>query len=590
MDRIEGAIEKATAAYANGQHEVAYSQYLKAVYSIMTFLSQATHFERSLNADMLQLARQCLDRATEVLPDIEISESDQSKIIERAVADTNERKPIEKGTPKETRAKKRRVPRKLVPLLPVSPLSADLASFTSLNRASNSRAEEVRNSKDELGSKYLTTLRRLLDDEKMYATRIDQTRRAISLVETHESLLDFDPALVAKQLTVIQCRLVEAACDPAALVQSALKEPRFSLELWRHPYVFMNGRSIHPHVAACLDFNHYLGNFVTRCVLESFMRPPPQQSKGFDRLDVVYRLLEIAHMLLYKYRNFESLSAIVLGLNAPQLVPLDILKQLSSKERKFWELLAQLFLNHTAMRDPRDSYVKYFERLKGTCDEALKTSLLLAAAPDPGTTVIERQAVEMNQVLAIPWLLPFLDEVRHCFDQFGTKQLDLAGTSIVSTVVNRERQVGLTSIIGTLSDPGRLRIHAAFDMLKKCFHKIIRFGSTNTGPMTIELKQELEKVPKDYINDLKAALPGDRGMEHWILTRLYINTSQLWDLSASLNPVQRPTEEPPLDEYETEEEDIPSDSDEKPPAYTTDTEDNDLLHESFDDLYDKIMK
>ncbi|KAG2179485.1 hypothetical protein INT44_006331 [Umbelopsis vinacea] len=385
---------------------------------------------------------------------------------------------------------------RLLPLIPLSILTRNsLATAESLKKAKDALAAAKASAK----SVSTETLRHLYENERIEKSRLEALNDQIQSVQS-VTAFKWDADTIAKQIAIVNSQLYSHITLDNNL---AFSDPRGT------------------HLLYFTDFHRYLtSNFTHQLIYWSeicrsndgkVVDPPVQH-----RDSLISHVVKIAYLLLHVYRDFSGCFAIMKALSSPEVRRIRRLwTQCPSRSKDLYKELVVLL-------SPTNNYRSY--------EDMLVKKL---------TMISSDSRSKERMMIAVPWFFPHLNRIRHIAQEYT------AGGQDNKSDDKRQR---------LLSAPGAKKLNEVMAILRKCQSNSSSdwedFGPTSTvKSVTLHGLRKSIDPPMDL---LKLA-PGNLGVYHWLVSRVYLTKQQLIDESMEVEPLM-PGEELICENIEVNEE------------------------------------
>jgi len=310
MENIQIAFKNAQNALQNDQYQESYKILLSIVKVITSILEKDVQWENGIIVNILENKDKIFQKFNMTLN------------IMHHIINTMSFQNTLSSVPKNSKQIEILKKKKNIPLIPISPLTVEMIKSTNSYQA----AQKQLNTKKEADSLSTRDLRNLIETVSMYQSKITNMKENIQKI-IYNSIYDFDPDLLAKQLTIINAKLFK---------KINVKEDFIN-------YALANNSKM---IKALLDFNDYFKHLL----MSSILKPNRiSDNNEIERCHIIQFILTMTHYLYQKYRNFNSLSVIIRVLSSPEVRRLKKTWALvDSKNKNNFEFFKQTFpKNHT---------------------------------------------------------------------------------------------------------------------------------------------------------------------------------------------------------------------------------------------------
>ncbi|KAG0035043.1 hypothetical protein BGZ81_001102 [Podila clonocystis] len=394
-----------------------------------------------------------------------------------------------------------------IPMIPISPLMKQYLTHNYALTQVTQRFEQAKHdssshgSPSHSGSRDLAHLRRLIEDVRIQRAKVDFVNNQIQSVAS-ATITSWDPDVIAKQLTIIDTQLFKEVAIPRDLVRP--------------------DRKLSP-AQYCIDFENYVAHSIAHLLLQEWntLRQPAQASSSSTSKNgppnAVAHMIRVAQILLHVYRNFNGFMAIMHALASPEIKRMHRLwSGVNSKTKDTFRRLVNISHDLGHLRGYMDTLLQKLEAF---------------------------QDVGKDAVVAIPWMRYHQDEVKSIINSYLTGHESKDGSSDV-----------------VLSAPGARKLSAVTAILLQCRtnepNVIDRLDLQERSAQATTKNREAVAVdglrtPLAPIWDLVSLGSGDPVLQHWLLSRPFLNKQQLIDESLEIEPLfngeELPCFETPLD-------------------------------------------
>jgi len=291
MDNIQIALKKAQNSLQNDQYQESYKILLSVVKKITNILEENVQWENGIIVNSLedkdklfQRFNICINTLNHIITTMSFQNS--INLSPQTISSHIEKLKLKRN----------------IPLIPISPLIVEMIKSKNNFQVAQKRL----NTEKQTDSLSTRDLRNLIETVSMYQSKITNIKEDIKKI-VYNSIYEFDPDKLAKQLTIINAKLFKKVNIKEDFINYALSK---------------NSKP----VQAILDFNNYLKHLL----IYSILKPNKlSENNEIERCHVVQFILTMAHYLYQKYRNFNSLIIVVRVLSSPEIRRL----------KKTWELL-----------------------------------------------------------------------------------------------------------------------------------------------------------------------------------------------------------------------------------------------------------
>jgi hypothetical protein len=385
---------------------------------------------------------------------------------------------------------------RLLPLIPLSILTKNsLVAAQSLEKAKEALSAVKTSAK----SVSTETLRHLYENERIEKARLETLNEQIQSVQS-VTAFKWDSDSIAKQIAIINSQLYR----------------NISLE---NNLAFSDPRET--HLLYFTDFHRYLTSSFTHQLIywsdiyracDGKVVDPPIQPRD----SMVSHAVKIAYLLLHVYRDFSGCLAIMKALSSSEVRRIRRLwTQCPSRSKELYKELIVLLSPANNYRSYQDALVKKLSNISS--DSRSKQGMMIA----------------------VPWYFPHFNEIRHIAQEYT------AGGQDNKSDDKRQR---------LLSAPGAKKLNDVMAILRKCQSNSSSEWEDYEPKATVKSVslQGLRKSIDPPIDLLKLA-PGNLGVHHWLVSRVYLTKQQLIDESMEVEPLA-PGEELLCDNVELNEE------------------------------------
>ncbi|KAH8556921.1 ras guanine nucleotide exchange factor domain-containing protein, partial [Umbelopsis sp. PMI_123] len=383
-----------------------------------------------------------------------------------------------------------------LPLIPLSILTKNsLVAAQSLEKAKEALSAVKTSAK----SVSTETLRHLYENERIEKARLETLNEQIQSVQS-VTAFKWDSDSIAKQIAIINSQLYR----------------NISLE---NNLAFSDPRET--HLLYFTDFHRYLTSSFTHQLIywsdiyrvaDGKVVDPPIQPRD----SMVSHAVKIAYLLLHVYRDFSGCLAIMKALSSSEVRRIRRLwTQCPSRSKELYKELIVLLSPANNYRSYQDALVKKLSNISS--DSRSKQGMMIA----------------------VPWYFPHFNEIRHIAQEYT------AGGQDNKSDDKRQR---------LLSAPGAKKLNDVMAILRKCQSNSSSEWEDYEPKATVKSVslQGLRKSIDPPIDLLKLA-PGNLGVHHWLVSRVYLTKQQLIDESMEVEPLA-PGEELLCDNVELNEE------------------------------------
>ncbi|KAG0003687.1 hypothetical protein BGZ65_001447 [Modicella reniformis] len=385
--------------------------------------------------------------------------------------------------------------KKNVPMIPISPLTKQALLHSHALAQVTQKFEQAKQgsvpqeSSSQSSTRDLARLRKLIEDVHIQRAKVDAVNAQILSV-TSSTLISWDPDLIARQLTIMDLQLFKEVAIPKDLVCA--------------------DRRITP-VQNCIDFEIYVAHSVAHLLLvdwnasrQSALANGSANSKGHAQAPVnaVAHMIRVAYILLNVYRNFNSFMAIMRALTSPEITRMHrSWSGISSKTKELFRRMVPIYRVQDNNRNYKEALIQKLDAF---------------------------QDVGKDAVVAIPWMRSHLVEVRSIVNSYLTGQNSADGSGDV-----------------ILSAPGARKLSAVSSLLTQCRKNETSGFDMDNNPMPskthIKHREPILvdglKPPLVPILDLVSLSAGDLTLQHWLLSRPFLNKQQLINESLEIEPL-----------------------------------------------------
>ncbi|KAF9578873.1 hypothetical protein BGW38_005123 [Lunasporangiospora selenospora] len=523
---LQSLLQTARMEHDSGDFKHAYSKFIKVQAIAVHTLNSHVHFRDNgvlestpeNYAQLFAYAQEALRRAKDVLDSAKSRSAKASSMSKQnasssASSMTKTSRPglapslsSQRSLTSASRIGKRT--KRNIPMIPISPLTRQSLLNNYVLSQVTMRLEQAKHTpKDHNsgGSNGLAVFRRLIEDVRIQQAKVDAVNVQIQSV-ANSTITSWDPDTIAKQLTIIDMSLFRDMAIPRDLVRS---------DRHQSPAQF------------CVDFENYLAHSVAHLLLQEWDQTHPQATNGSSSTlsskssnsghaatNPIAHVIRVAYILLHVYRNFNAFMAIMRALTFPEVKRMHKLwSGIPSKSKEHFRKLMSIYRDHG---EPQG----YKSMLVGKLDTF--------------------QDVGKDAMVAIPWMRYHQDEV----------------TSIVNSYDTGNEAVGGQGDV-VLSSPGARKLASVSALLTQCKmndegnldraelnERTVHTGSHKSRePILIDGI----KAPLTPVWDLVSLASGDISLQHWLLSRPYLNKQQLIDESLAIEPLSHGEELPCYD-------------------------------------------
>ncbi|ORY96369.1 hypothetical protein BCR43DRAFT_491576 [Syncephalastrum racemosum] len=390
-----------------------------------------------------------------------------------------------------------------LPLVPLSPLTkASLLLEQALAEAKEKLAEAKRTDPQ----KPVTALRRLLEDTRVEANRLESIGRQIQSVQ-NATCFKWDPDLLARQI----------ACVNAQLFSSATLQKNWLCQLDRRQ----------THLIHLVDFHRYLTHSIAHQLiywahLQNDNKAASQvQPNVHPKDNLIAHLVRVAYLQVHAYRDFSGFAAVMRALMLPEVRRLRKLWQsCSSRVRDMFRDLAQIM-------SPSNDHQAYHDMLWRKLQLFHTSSASTAGA-----------------MIAIPWVQPHMASIRSLVTAYTAGEnephvmLDGAGSEIVLSAPGVRK---LAMAVAVLDLCQRNTTNESADLVEELAQAVPKSSSNNNNKRLSTVTKPIHfdglRSPVIPTPDLNSLAPGDRVLHHWLVSRVYLTKEQLIEESIEVEPL-----------------------------------------------------
>ncbi|KAF9207574.1 hypothetical protein BGZ49_000105 [Haplosporangium sp. Z 27] len=519
MTKYTALLQAAKAEQDSGELKSAYETYLKAHAVVLRILEAQIIFKDkdSLKSvpenytqllahaqEILRRIKDIVDQSKPVTTRPSISSASSTSIASRQLKSSasssslpNTRPGLTSSRPSQrsiaTVSQLNKRTKKNVPMIPISPLTrqALLHSYT-LSQVTQKFEQAKQGSSSQgspspSGSRDLASLRRLIEDVRIQKAKLDAVNTQMQIVSA-STITSWDPDMIARQITIIDTQLFKDVSVPKDLTRS----DRNTSSAQR-----------------CIDFEIYITHSVAHLLLlewnTSRQQSPnssPVSSKNHAPapINAVAHMIKVANILLNVCRNFNGFMAVMAALASPEIKRMHKLwSGVTSKTKDSFKKLVQIYLAQDYKRCYKEVLLQKLDAF---------------------------QDVGKDAIVAIPWMRYHMDDVKSIINSYLT---------------GHESTDGLNNIV--LSAPGARKLSTVSALLMQCrtnenSSQDVDGNSSSTNAKHREALQiEGLKMPLTPIWDLASLGSGDVSLQHWLLSRPFLNKQQLIDESLEIEPL-----------------------------------------------------
>jgi RasGEF domain len=369
---------------------------------------------------------------------------------------------------------------RLLPLIPLSILTKNsLVAVQSLEKAKNALAVAKASAK----SISTETLRHLYENERIEKARLEALNDQIQSVQS-VTAFKWDADIIAKQIAIINSQLYSHITLDNNL---AFSDPRGT------------------HLLYFTDFHRYLTSSFTHQLIywseiyrssDGKVVDPPVQHRD----SLISHVVKVAYLLLHVYRDFSGCFAIMKALSSSEVRRIRRLwTQCPSRSKDLYKELIVLL-------SPTNNYQSYQDML------VKKLSMISSDLRS-----------KQGMMVAVPWFFPHLNQIRHIAQEYT------AGGQDNKSDDKRQR---------LLSAPGAQKLNEVMAILRKCQ------SNSSSDWEDFEPKSTVKSVTLQGLRksidppmDLLKLAPGNLGVYHWLVSRVYLTKQQLIDESMGVEPL-----------------------------------------------------
>ncbi|KAI7876647.1 ras guanine nucleotide exchange factor domain-containing protein [Mucor mucedo] len=369
-----------------------------------------------------------------------------------------------------------------LPLIPLSPLTQTSIEYAKALAQTTKALSETRDGTSSNTSNIIALLNKDLSKER---ENLDRLTKEIQNVQS-QFLTDLNHQDIAREIAYINCSLFRLVVLNKSWISSFDKQS---------------------NIVPLLDFHRYLSHAFAHQVIYSAAAAEEEEeatsslSKKKKRKslnnnnNMIAQLIQIASLLLHIYRDFSGCTAILTSLQMPEVQRLESLwSQCSSKMLATYKELVTIL-------SPQNNYEAYHQQLWLHTARFLNTPTL------------------KSQMIAVPFMHAHLFMIRNLIHTH-------------SVVLNNSTTgMGNKQI---LSDAGKKSFVSAIRVLEFCQQHLkintlelerSSWKRTSHVPLKLSVCLELDK------------LQSNSNLFHWLVSRAYLNRSQLHQESLNVEPL-----------------------------------------------------
>lgn len=376
-----------------------------------------------------------------------------------------------------------------LPLIPLSPLTQTSIEYAkALAQTTKSLSETAAADSGGTNSNIISLLNKDLSKER---ENLDRLTKDMQNVQS-QFLPDLNSYEIAREIAYINCSLFRLVVLDKTWISNFDKQS---------------------NIVPLLDFHRYLSHSFAHQVIYSVIEEEEEASKKSKKRkslnnsnNMITQLIQIAYILLNVYRDFSGCTAILTSLQMPEVQRLETLwSQCPTK-------LVSTFKELVLMLSPNNNYEAYHHQLW------LHTARFLNISP------------LKSQMVAVPFMHAHLTMIRNLIHTHS---------AVIST--NKQNVV--------LSDAGKKSFVSAIHVLEFCQQHLkidpAELERTTTANKRLSI-QSNNKRASSIFNGLKLSipvcleldkLPSNPNLYHWLVSRAYLNRSQLHHESLQVEPL-----------------------------------------------------
>ncbi|GAB5591027.1 hypothetical protein Unana1_05927 [Umbelopsis nana] len=384
---------------------------------------------------------------------------------------------------------------RLLPLIPLSILTKNsLVTSQALQKAKSTLDAAKASTK----STSTEALRHLYENERIERTRLEALNEQIQSVQS-VTAFKWDADTIARQIAIIDSQLFKQLQLDNNLAFSDSRDNQLLYFTDFHRYLTSN-------------FAHQLIYWaeVSRSTDARNVDPPIQH-----RDSLISHLVRVAYLLLHVYRDFSGCFAIMKALSSREVRRIRRLwTQCPSRSKDLYKELVVLLSPANEYRSYRDTLVLKLNHFSS----------------DPRS--------KEGMMIAVPWLYPYLNQIRYIAREYTAGGQD-------RTLEDKSQRI--------LSAPGAKKLSEVMAILRKCQSNSSSEWE-DVGARTMVKSVALNGLRKiiDPPLDVAALAPGNLGVYHWLVSRVYLTKQQLIEESMEVEPLA-PGEELSCDNVEVNE-------------------------------------
>lgn len=366
-----------------------------------------------------------------------------------------------------------------LPLIPLSPLTQTSIEYAKALAQTTKALSEIRDSNGSNTNNIIALLNKDLSKER---ENLDRLTKEIQNVQS-QFLTDLNNQDIAREIAYINCSLFRLVVLNKSWISSFDKQS---------------------NIVPLLDFHRYLAHAFAHQVIysaaaaaeeEEALLAKKKKRKSLNNNNIIAQLIHIASLLLHFYRDFSGCTAILTSLQMPEVQRLESLwRQCSSKILATYKELVVIL-------SPQNNYEAYHQQLWLHTARFLNTPTL------------------KSQMIAVPFMHAHLFMIRNLIHTHSVVLNTTTGTS--------NKQI--------LSDAGKKSFVSAI--------RVLEFCQQHLKIDTLELERPCKRsshIPNKLA--LSACLELDKlhsnsNLFHWLVSRAYLNRSQLHQESLNVEPL-----------------------------------------------------